>query len=74
MSDSPPADVLPSHAESFEMVVERRIKDLLNLAVEPKDLTAAIKAATEWHEVRKKYAIDSGWGSALPKNGTLRDG
>ena len=46
-----PGTVLPSDAEDLKLVIDRRFKALLSLTVSPKELTAALEAATDWYKV-----------------------
>jgi hypothetical protein len=52
-------------APDLESVIETRLKDLLNLATEPKDLTPALKVAVAYYAVKKKVEDGGGWGGAL---------
>jgi hypothetical protein len=58
--------------DDLEAKLEKRIVELLDMATEPKDLTAAIKVAVEWVSVKR--ADKDGWGSALggERNGDSR--
>lgn len=60
-----PGDVLPSDAEPLELVIDRRVKALLTLATDPKDLTKAVEAATEWWKVRHAPDEADQWGNKL---------
>ena len=51
MSDEP---------ESLDVVIDRRVRDLLAMATEPKDLSAALDRAIKWHEAK-------GGGGDTPK-------
>lgn len=72
IGDVIPGTVLPSDAEDLTVVIDRRFKALLSLATEPKDLTAALVAATKWWEVAHGQADREQWGSKLGR--TTRDG
>ena len=50
--------------DPLETLIDNRVKDLLQLATDPKDLTAALKVAIEFWE-KRRAPQDAGWGSAL---------
>lgn len=50
---------------AYETVLERRIIALLEMCVEPKDLTPACKVAIEYWEKKYGAVKDEGWGAAL---------
>ena len=64
--------VMPTDALPLGDIIDRRFKALLSLACEPKQLTDALKAATEWWKVKKASDTGEGWGANL-KGGTMRD-
>lgn len=49
----------------LESVLEQRIKDLLALCTEPKDLTPAVKVAIEFWEKRYGAKPQDKWGTML---------
>ena len=55
--------------EDLESVIEQRLKDLLVLATEPKDLTPALKVAVAYYAVKKRVADGGAWGEELRGEG-----
>ena len=55
----------PEAVTTWEAKIEKRIGDLLDLATETKDLTAALKVAVAYYAVKKKVAEGDGWGAGL---------
>lgn len=70
-----PGEPMPGDAESLPMVMDRRFKYLLCQTMQPKALTDALKAATDWVKVKSEVDREGGegWGKDLPK-GTVRNG
>jgi hypothetical protein len=62
----------PGDAESLEMILDRRYKDLLCLTHSPKALTDALAGAAKWVAIRRGIDSDDDWGKDLPKGGTVR--
>ena len=62
---TPPSQSNGAEASDLESVIEQRLKDLLNLATEPKDLTPALKVAVAYYAVKKKVADGGTWGKEL---------
>ena len=56
-------DAVPISA--LETKIEARMTELLDMATDPKDLTAALKVAVAYYAVKKKVAEGDGWGGAL---------
>lgn len=67
---SVPDETLPSDAETLEDSIDRRMKALLSMSTEPKDLTAALKVAIEWAREKREATATEGWGDKL-KGGTM---
>lgn len=68
-----PDEPMPSDAETLEDTIDRRMKALLTMASEPKDLTAALKVAIEWAKEKRESQATDGWGEQL-KRGTVHEG
>lgn len=58
----PALEALPSDAIDLRDVIDRRFKDLLALSFDPKDLTAALKAATDWWKAKQEMDAGAGYG------------
>lgn len=69
----PMGEEKPSDAALLPDIIDRRFKDLIAMGLSPKELTDALKAATEWFKVKKESEQGDGYGSRLGK-GTMRDG
>ena len=68
----PPMDARPEGAMALGDIIEQRFKDLLSLSCEPKQLTDALKAATEWWKIKREAEAGEGYGSKLGR-GTMVD-
>ncbi len=68
----PPMDERPEGAMALGDIIDQRFKDLLSLSCEPKQLTDALKAATDWYKVKRDADQGEGYGSKLGK-GTMYD-
>ena len=49
--------------DDLESVVDKRLVELLHLATDPKDLTAALKVAID--RLEQKKGTSGGWGTKL---------
>lgn len=67
----PPLDVMPTDAMPLGDMIDKRFKDLLSLSCEPKQLTDALKAATDWWKIKREAESSEGYGSKLGR-GTMR--
>ena len=67
----PPLDERPEGAMTLRQIIEQRFKDLLSLSCEPKQLTDALKAATDWWKATRDADLGEGYGSKLGR-GTMR--
>ena len=67
----PALELRPEGAMALGDIIEQRVKDLLSLSCEPKQLTDALKMATEWWKVRKEMEAGEGYGAKLGR-GTMR--
>lgn len=66
-----PEMVRPDAAMSLDQIIDQRFKDLLTMGLEPKHLTDALKAATEWYKVKQLAEAGDGYGAKLGR-GTMR--
>jgi hypothetical protein len=60
---------VPDTQESLQKVISKAVARDLELAVDPKDLTAAIKVAAEWYETLYGKSESEGYGTALGGRG-----
>lgn len=60
-----PATSPAATLEDVKARTHQRLVDLLDMSTEPKDLAAAVKAATDWVKANQESAPDDGWGSNL---------
>jgi len=51
--------------DSLTSLIDQRVRDLLALATEPKDLAAALDRAIKWHEAKGDGGGKTGPGSAF---------
>lgn len=65
--------ILPSLPDDAPLndVIDQRFRQLFTLCTDPKDLTAALKAATDWVKVKTEQEAGGQWGTKLGA-GTMR--
>lgn len=56
----------------LDELIDKRSKDLLSMAVEPKQLTDALKVVMEWWKMKHAPNPDEEYGSGFGKGGTMR--